>query len=242
MTARHTLLVVDHIPIFRELQTVCLAPLGRIVTAVDDEAALEIMRQEPVRLVIAHYPPTGTGRVSLCDTIKRSPSLAHIPVILVTAGDQPEQHAAAVRAGADDVLTKPLDRVSLLAAVRRLLDGPVVHGLPRVAVETPVRVAHEGVETWAVARNLSRGGIFVEAERAYPPQTEIRLEFPLPDGGAVLAPAASVVWVRLETDRGLRGMGLRFLGLDGASARSLEHFVHEHRSAPPPAALLEARQ
>jgi uncharacterized protein (TIGR02266 family) len=234
MAASSTLLLVDPLPIFRELESVHLAPIGRIETAADEEAALAILRRQSIQLVIAHFPPLDADTVSLCETIKRSPTLSHIPVILVTSGDRPEQHAAAVRAGADDVLTKPLERVSLLAAVRRLLDGPKVRGLPRVPVDTPVRLAHEGVETWGVARNLSRGGIYLEADRAFPPRTEIRLEFPLPGRQRVLAPVASVVWVQRPVESGPHGMGLRFLGLDGASARSLEHFVRENRGAPAP--------
>jgi uncharacterized protein (TIGR02266 family) len=240
MPARPPILVVDDLPIFRELATLSLAPLGRTVTASDDETALALARREPPRLILARFPPTGAGDVSLCEAVKQSPALVHIPVILVTAGDHPEHHAAAVRAGADDVLTRPLDRVSLLGAARRLLAGPGARGLPRVALETPVRLAHAGAEAWGVARNLSRGGIFVETHDAYPPKTEIQLEFPLPGKNAVLAPRARVVWLRISTAREAPGMGLRFLGLDGTSARSLEHFVHEHRGATAPLVLMEA--
>jgi len=240
MTSRPTLLVADPLAIFRELVRLSLAPLGRIITAVDDETALALLHKEHVSLVLARHPPTGSGDVSLCESVKRDPALAHIPVILMTGGDRPEQHADAVRAGADDVLTRPLDRMSLLAAARRLLDAPVVQGLPRIQVETPVRFAREGAEAWGTARNLSRGGIFVEAERAYPPKTEIQLEFPLPGRSAVLAPTASVVWLRLPIGGDGPGMGLRFLELDGESAHSLENFVREHHGAPPPQARLEA--
>lgn len=240
MTARPTLLVVDPLPIFRELIRLSLAPVGRILTAADDETALALLRRESVSLLLAHHAPAGAESLSLCETVKQDPALAHVPVILVTGGDGPEQHAAAVRAGADDVLTRPLDRLSLLAATRRLLTAPAVQGLPRIDVETPVRLAREGAEAWGTVRNLSRGGIFIESEQAYPPATELQLEFPLPDGRAVLAPTAHVVWVRIPTRGSRTGMGLRFLGLDGASAHSLEHFVREHRGAPPPAAQLEA--
>lgn len=232
MMGRPTIVVVDDLPIFRELAAVALAPMARVLSASDDEAALVLVRRERPRLLLAHYPPSGASEVSICEIVKQDPELAHIPVILVTSGDRPEHHAAAVHAGADDVLTKPLDHVTLLAAVRRLADENALRGLPRVDVDTPVRIACDGAEVWGVARNLSRGGIFIETDLTVEPHTELRLEFPLPGKKSVIAPTAAVVWRRIPIGRATSGLGLRFLALDGASARSLEHFVHEHRGAP----------
>lgn len=239
MTSRPTLLVVDPLPIFRELVRLSLAPLGRILTAADDETAIALLRRERVGLVISHHAFADPAGTSLCERVKQDPSLVHVPVILVAGGERPEQHAAAIEAGADDVLTRPLDRMSLLAAARRLLGATVVQGLPRIEVETPVRLECAGEETWGTARNLSRGGIFVETDRAYAPKTELRLEFPLPGRRAVLAPTARVVWQSLPTRGRRAGLGLRFLELDGCSAHSLEHFVREYRGEAPPPALLE---
>jgi uncharacterized protein (TIGR02266 family) len=240
LTPRPTLLVVDDLPIFRELAALSLSSLGHVIQAPDDQSALALVRREHPRLILARFPPTGPGGVSLCEAVKQDPALSHIPVVLVTSGDQSQHHAEAVLAGADDVLTKPLDRASLLRAVRRLVDVSMKRGLPRVEVETPVRLSHHGAEAWGIARNLSRGGLYVEADDAFAPRTEIQLEFPLPGRATVLTPRASVVWIRIATDKPARGMGLRFLGLDGASARSLEHYVHEHGGASAPTAQLEA--
>lgn len=240
MTSRPTLLVVDPLPIFRELVRLSLAPLGRVVTAADDETAFAALRRERADLLLAYHAFPAASGPSLCERVKQDPELAHVPVILVTGGERPEQHAAAVEAGADDVLTRPLDRISLLAAARRLLGAPVVQGLPRIDLETPVRLTHAGEEAWGMARNLSRGGIFVETDRSYAPSTEVQLEFPLPGRRAVLVPTARVVWQRLPTLGGRAGLGLRFLGLDGRSAHSLEYFVREHRGEPLPQARLEA--
>ncbi len=56
----------------------------------------------------------------------------------------------------------------------------------------------------------------------------------------MIAPVGTVVWVRIPTGQRARGMGLRFLGLDAASARTLEDFVYEQRGpAQPQLARLE---
>lgn len=239
MSSRPTILVAEPLAIYQDLLRVWLAPLGRIVAVRDDEEALAHLHREPVSLVLARHPPADPDGVSLCEAVRRDPALAGLPVILLAGGERPEQHAAAVRAGADDVLTRPLDRMSLLGAARRLLDRSAARGLPRITVDTPVRVASEGAEVWGTARNVSRGGIFVEADATYPPGSEVQLEFPLPDRRTVLEPTAAVVWVRLPAGGARPGMGLRFLGLDGPSARSLEHLVREHHGVAAPQARLE---
>ena len=61
-----------------------------------------------------------------------------------------------------------------------LLAQPVL-GLTRVSMDTSVKIVHEFGEGWGTVRNLSRGGIFVEAERPIRPTTEVALEFQLPD-------------------------------------------------------------
>ena len=48
---------------------------------------------------------------NVCRAVKADRDLHRTPVILVTSGQSAEDHARAVRAQADDVLTKPLSRI-----------------------------------------------------------------------------------------------------------------------------------
>ena len=67
---------------------------------------------------------------------------------------------------------------------------------------------------------LGTGPEDVETEGSLPPATEVQLEFMLPDADDSIAPTAQVMWRRDG------GMGMRFLALDGPSARRIDHFVH----------------
>ena len=50
-----------------------------------------------------------------------NPRTAHIPVIIVTALDQPSDRVAGLEAGADDFLTKPVNDIALITRVKSLV-------------------------------------------------------------------------------------------------------------------------
>jgi uncharacterized protein (TIGR02266 family) len=181
-------------------------------------------------VVVVDLDMPGLGGDAVCAAIKADSELAATPVVIVTAGDSGADHARAVRAGADDVLSKPINRVSLQQSVQRFVSFGKVRGLARVELDGPVRLARGGLETWGTGRNLSRGGIFVESEQGPEPRSELALQFHLPGTSEPLRPTAQVVWRRQAGDRRPHGLGLRFLALDRAAAQRIDEFVYVHAS------------
>ena len=59
--------------------------------------------------------------IDLCQTLKNTPSTAMIPVILMTAMDEPNTRLRSRQSGADAFLLKPLDRVELLNRIDLLI-------------------------------------------------------------------------------------------------------------------------
>ena len=157
--------------------------------------------------------------------------LAETPVLVVTSGEDPEDRARAVRAGADDVLSKPIHRLLLIEAVNRLLAAPMLRGLARIALRANahIRSSRHGVS--GTVRNLSRGGVYVESERSFPIESEVVLEVHLPDAPGPLTPTAKVVWQRRGAAERPVGMGLQFLALERCDTRRIEDFLHEHADA-----------
>jgi putative two-component system response regulator len=93
----------------------------QVVTAVDGEMALtEFGRVKPDLLLLDINMPKMCG-TEVCRRIKSDPETRLIPVVLVTALTATEDRIKGIDAGADDFVTKPVEREQLIARVRSLL-------------------------------------------------------------------------------------------------------------------------
>jgi signal transduction histidine kinase/DNA-binding response OmpR family regulator len=115
-------LIVDDEPRNRELLKVILAPEGfLILTAASGEEALSIVGQQAPDLILLDLMMAGMDGYEVAAKIKSDPSTKSIAVILVTALDDHSAKLRGLSAGAEDFLTKPIDRAELVARVRNLL-------------------------------------------------------------------------------------------------------------------------
>jgi two-component system, cell cycle response regulator len=120
MTAR--ILVVDDIALnVMLLEAKLSAEYYEVLTANDGPSALQLMAREPIDIVLLDVMMPGMSGFDVCRHIKADPKTTHIPVVMVTALDQPEDRVQGLDAGADDFLTKPVDDVALFARVRSLI-------------------------------------------------------------------------------------------------------------------------
>ncbi len=119
MTAR-VLVVDDILANVKLLEARLSAEYFEILTANSGQAALDILARERVDVVLLDVMMPGMDGFEVCRRIKQSPSHAHVPVIMVTALDQPSDKVQGLEAGADDFLTKPVDDIALITRVRSL--------------------------------------------------------------------------------------------------------------------------
>lgn len=120
MTAR-VLIVDDVMPNLRLLQAKLDREYFEVVTAQSGAEALEKIAREHPDIVLLDVMMPDMDGMEVCRRIKKDPETASLPVVLVTALDQPQDRVAGLEAGADDFLTKPLDDVSLYSRVRSLV-------------------------------------------------------------------------------------------------------------------------
>jgi len=224
------ILIVDDVPLFREMAALFLSRSGRVRTVASVDAALAaIAAQAPDVLFADHAMPDGRG-VDLCRALKADPERREIAFVLLTGGTDPHERAEAIHAGADDVLDKPLSRLDLIDAVQRLAGAGRARSLPRVAIDVPVSISAGGEQHRGRVRNLSRGGLFVELARRL--EGELALQFRLPESRGDCSPRAEVVW-RREAVGGPApcGAGLRFLDMEAEQVRRVADFVYERAAS-----------
>jgi len=119
MTAR--VLVVEDIPANRKLLEVKLtAEYFDVVTAANGHEALTIAETTPCDIILLDVMMPGMDGFETCRRLKKSPQVHHVPVVMVTALDQPGDRLKGLEAGADDFITKPFDDTALIARVRSL--------------------------------------------------------------------------------------------------------------------------
>jgi two-component system cell cycle response regulator len=119
MTSR--VLVVDDIPANVKLLEARLnAEYFDVLTATNGPQALAICGQGLADIVLLDVMMPGMDGFEVCRRLKSDITTAHIPVVMVTALDQPADRVRGLEAGADDFLTKPVDEVALMARVRSL--------------------------------------------------------------------------------------------------------------------------
>ena len=83
------------------------------------DGALNVVRDESPDLVLLDAMLPGTDGFQLCRAIARRST--HVPVIMLTARNQPEDRMYGFRAGADDYVAKPFHIDELLARIRAVL-------------------------------------------------------------------------------------------------------------------------
>jgi DNA-binding response OmpR family regulator len=75
--------------------------------------ALKIIRRHPPDLIILDVLMPGMSGFEICEEIRRDPRLADLPILFLTARGKHEDVVQGFTAGADDYLTKRLDRLTV---------------------------------------------------------------------------------------------------------------------------------
>jgi two-component system cell cycle response regulator len=120
MTAR-VLVVDDILSNVKLLEAKLTAEYFEVMTAFNGQECLSKMEQVVPDIVLLDVMMPGMDGFEVCRRIKSNPKTAHVPVVMVTALDQPSDRVAGLEAGADDFLTKPVDDAALFARVRSLV-------------------------------------------------------------------------------------------------------------------------
>ena len=120
--AMPTLLVVDDQSINVRTMYEAFAPDYRVLMATSGEQALRVCGEHLPDLVLLDVVMPGIGGHEVCRRLKADPRTASIPIIFVTAQDEPSQEMLGLQLGAVDFIGKPVNPAVMRARVRTHLE------------------------------------------------------------------------------------------------------------------------
>ncbi|PLX36827.1 MAG: PleD family two-component system response regulator [Hyphomicrobiales bacterium] len=120
MTAR-VLVVDDVLANVKLLEARLTAEYFEVITAMNGVEALKYCEQGLCDIVLLDVMMPGMDGFEVCRRLKSDPRTLHIPVVMVTALEQPSDRVKGLQAGADDFLTKPVNDIALITRVKSLV-------------------------------------------------------------------------------------------------------------------------
>ena len=145
-TAGKTVLIVDDEPVNLQVILNLLILEGYdVVAATNGREALERIRTARPDLVILDVMLPEISGYEVCRAIRNEESLSDLPVLMLTARNRPGDVITGLEAGANDYVTKPVDRQELIARVRALISLATSAKLDRelAVIKRDIQIAHE---------------------------------------------------------------------------------------------------
>jgi sigma-B regulation protein RsbU (phosphoserine phosphatase) len=120
--SKGNLLVVDDNEMNRDMLSRRLSRRGHTVTTAEDgHIALDLIEQHAFDVILLDIMMPGISGIDVLRTLRQSYSHADLPIIMATAKSENEDMIAALKLGANDYVTKPLDFPVVLARVNTQL-------------------------------------------------------------------------------------------------------------------------
>ncbi|MET0313894.1 MAG: response regulator, partial [Hansschlegelia sp.] len=164
MTAR--ILVVDDIAAnLKLLEARLTAEYFDVITAASGQEALDICSRAQCDIVLLDVMMPGMDGFEVCRRLKADPQTHHIPVVIITALDQPSDRLQGLEAGADDFLTKPVSDIALLARVRSLTRLKMLGDELRLRAQTTREIGMSDALIEAMADTGRDGRVLVVDDR-----------------------------------------------------------------------------
>ncbi|MDB5889087.1 MAG: diguanylate cyclase [Rhodocyclales bacterium] len=159
-----TILIVDDEIHNRKLLETLLRPEGYVTqSAATGEDALTSIEKRAPDLILLDIMMPGIDGYEVASLLKANPATANIPIIMVTALVDRGARLAGLNAGAEEFLTKPVDRAELWLRVRNLLRLKAIADLQSANsnLEEQVQARTADLQRFRTAMDVTANAIFL---------------------------------------------------------------------------------
>ena len=115
----------------------------RVLEAENGEDALDLVQQEPPRLIVLDLMLPNLSGLDFCKIIRQNPETAKTPILMLTAKAGEADRVVGLELGADDYITKPFsprEMVARVKAVLRRTETPTSPDVSEIYEKGPLRV------------------------------------------------------------------------------------------------------
>jgi CheY-like chemotaxis protein len=202
-------------------------PAEALVEALSARELFDALAREGARLVVLGTRLPDVPLAEAIERIRQAPGSRRVSIlVMVPEGEPPGSEGAALAAGANAALRRPLDRFVLESWVSKLMDVP-----SRVQARIPVHVQvvgsrQGGEHFYGLSRNLSVHGMLLASPvRIEAHDLDLEIDLPEAEGrvrvlGRVVREAPEVGWPYM-------GYGIEFLFLPEAAQRVIDRMVRQ---------------
>ncbi len=119
MTSNHKILVIDDDLAITELMSMLLKTFGfDVLTTNNGEEGIRLVREFEPNVVLLDLMMPDVDGWQVCKTIRRT---SNVPILVLSALNEPRMVASVLDAGADDFLVKPVPSGVLVANIKKLI-------------------------------------------------------------------------------------------------------------------------
>jgi len=119
--AKKILIVEDDSSVLRATSYILEKEGYEVLTAVDGLEGLRSAKEENPDLLILDVMLPGIDGFEICHSLRAESQTAQLPILMFSAKGQEADKATGLKVGADEYLTKPVERTVLLSKIEALL-------------------------------------------------------------------------------------------------------------------------
>lgn len=231
-------LLVDDVKLFLELEKTLLKNRGmEIFTATSGKEAIEIHRREKVNVILCDLNMPDLSGLDVCRLIRNDEALKTVSIIMVTTKGSDEDIAKCMSAGANDVISKPINRVELLKKVFKYTNISF-RSDTRLLVRLQAQGTTERSEIFAgMTRNISSTGFLLETAQKFSIGDTATFSISFPGFSAKIPVKGEIAReMDLESERSYSGVkmtfyGVRFTEVSSELRNYIDYFVKSQSEA-----------